>query len=479
MTTAPELYNWHPLVHARFGETLFFYLLRLREPSLRPVAEQLRAGLVRAGIRHACEYTVFGHWDALVRVWLTPASRHRLLHVLRPGGESNVADMREFQTSEIRLLWSGDDRDRMAPDPAVQDSIAEHRRYILEVASQGAGPPDSDRQQGLVEAQLLLPRPAVPRTAVKFYVTLSRLGGDLSPAGEAERVASAVAAAQLSDRASVYVGFGGFADYLIRCVADTYADVLQYTASLDTGFRKLRVRPMTLLIANNDAIESDNINDLWALDTDDENTLRVLELGGNGAAHLEALPRDQRDALNNLVNVAHELSAGDRRLRDKLRSLLRASLQNDRDALISAVAFLLEFEWLLGEYLKRAWADVFGPEWIKRLAEEFTRYDSQHEAEVLKKPDEWTLGSCVQMAITAADVNKEVSAQLTQHLGDRWKDQMRALVPVRNLIAHGRLRTIDRFDDFTGEWGEKLLSLLNIATLHFRCELLMTKELTK
>src|ERR1700733_4392460 len=75
--------NWHPLVHTNtYRESLYFFLIRYREPHYTPVASQLRRILAAAGVTHACEYTIFGYWDGLIRVWLSQSSHNRLLSLL-------------------------------------------------------------------------------------------------------------------------------------------------------------------------------------------------------------------------------------------------------------------------------------------------------------------------------------------------------------------------------------------------------------
>ncbi len=105
MRMAIALPNWHPRVHVRFGEKLYFYLLRLRQPLQEPVADHMQKILLRADIASGCEYSVFGQWDGLLRVWLPEASQHRLLFVLAQ--DRDVAEVRHFEAEQVRYLWTG------------------------------------------------------------------------------------------------------------------------------------------------------------------------------------------------------------------------------------------------------------------------------------------------------------------------------------------------------------------------------------
>ncbi len=76
LTTQP-LHSWenielHHAIHERLGETLYYYLVRVRplDPDqwvkqLEEKARRLRIGMMRI-------YPVFGPWDALIRIWLHP-----------------------------------------------------------------------------------------------------------------------------------------------------------------------------------------------------------------------------------------------------------------------------------------------------------------------------------------------------------------------------------------------------------------------
>ncbi len=475
--SATSPYNWHPAVHRRFGEELRFYLIRLRDPKHMRVTEQVRNALALANVRFACEYSVFGSWDALVRVWLTSMSESRLLRAFKDG-ESNVADVRYFRPETVRLLWSGADADLLATDPAANVAIAERMADITAVAENFDDPEPAARDR-LIAANLLLPRPSEPPGSIKFYVALTRTGEDVPRDVESRAVLSAVSDTGNATRSSLYSGSGTFADYVIRSVVDTYAQVLEYSATLDEELGHTSLRPMTLLIADQDARESDNINDLWQLSYSDEATLTLLALGSDGPELLGGLLEQQRTALNSFVQLAFELSPGapsSSPLRAKLSDLIRASVRNDRVALTASLAFLLEFEWLLGTYVMRAWDEVWPQAWMDVLGDAFQANDKTAKyGQEVRHPENWTLGSTVHMAIAAADLDPALNERLavlngrfSRDLGDDWKGQLRALLELRNSFAHGRLRRVARIDDFAGDWGPLLRQLMNAAALYYR-----------
>jgi len=109
-------YNWHPAVHSEYEESLYFILIRLREPLHRPVADQIRGILDVADVHFACEYSIFGHWDALLRIWLTHGGYERLYRLLDKKDANNIDNFETFAATEIRYLWNGTDANLLSDD---------------------------------------------------------------------------------------------------------------------------------------------------------------------------------------------------------------------------------------------------------------------------------------------------------------------------------------------------------------------------
>jgi hypothetical protein len=145
---------------------------------------------------------------------------------------------------------------------------------------------------------------------------------------------------------------------------------------------------------------------------------------------------------------------------------LRACLENNRDAVTASLAFLLDTEYFLGNYLKRTWGSLYG-DWMNHLAALFERDGATARyAAIVREPDEWTLGTLIGMVKASAEADPKVDAILTADLGPRWATQMLRLREVRNRVAHGQVRSETRLDDFAGKWGETLTSILeDIAPL--------------
>lgn len=467
-------HNWQPGVHTRFGEKLYFYLLRLKSP-LRgdEVEARIRRLLDAADIVHACEYAIYGDWDVLIRVWLSPSWRKQFLAALEGAGDT--INVRDFEASELRYLWAGDSSNLLAGSQELDAKITERLADVRALAEEDEDA-DPDVKERLFGAGLLLPRPPSEGSdPVKFYICL-KIYTDLKREVEVARVLEALEQAGLSSRASLYSGNGSFADHLIRCVASTYSEVMTLNSALSRALQDLDMRPMTLLVANGDARESDNINDTALLTARDDVVIALLELNERGLALLAGLAPSQREALHTLVEGAYRASEGEMELRQSLRDLLRASLKNELEEVRSALGFTMDFEWFLIQYLKRAWGGVYGPHWVPLLAKDLEGADGNSKrAALLRNIDKWTLADAGDLAIRSAEINGGVKAAFSKDLGPEWQPQMYTLKRIRNTVAH-RLRETPNFDEFTAEWGTLLLELTSAAELHFRIKRLIDED---
>ena len=199
-------YNWHPAVHRLFGEELRFYLIRLREPRHIRVTEQIRSVLSLVDIPFACEYSVFGTFDALVRVWLTRVAEPRFIRAFSDRS-NNIAEARYFQPSTIQYLWNDSDVDLLAGDRAISVAIAE-RRDDIDIAARDLDGCPHDVRERLLEAGLLIRRPINDDGEVKFYVALTRYGGDMARDVETQHVLAALDKTGRRDQSSLYSSWG-------------------------------------------------------------------------------------------------------------------------------------------------------------------------------------------------------------------------------------------------------------------------------
>src|SRR6266508_2647291 len=70
---------WHPEVHRLFGERCVFFILQIQDPQLGPTEEEVGLLVSKAGAAARAVYPLYGYYDVLVRAWVTPAIRDRLV----------------------------------------------------------------------------------------------------------------------------------------------------------------------------------------------------------------------------------------------------------------------------------------------------------------------------------------------------------------------------------------------------------------
>lgn len=367
-----------------------------------------------------------------------------------------------------------------------QDVLAHHRQVLTEITAhteditytaQNPTHTDDAMWTRLSTAGLIFPRPTVPEGSVKFYTTLERTNDKMSVDEEIPAIMRAMNGATMATsditmarHATLYCGAGTLADYLIRCVADTYADVLALAASFDEHLSETRLRPMTLLIANTDARESDNINDFLPISLHENNDAELLDLDNAGV--LARMPQTNRMALHRLVVQACELPDTDTALRGMLLAILRATATNNYTALQDALGFLLAFEPLLKKLLLREWVASFGNDWYGAIKTKCMESDHwrRHGEEMEKtKIEQWTLGTYIFTALAACDFEPGFRGRLAAQLGDDWKKDVERLLDRRNDLAHGRVYEFVQLDTYDVKLSTFLDEAMHAAVLWRRC----------
>ena len=460
-------YNWHPAVHSEYEESLYFILIRLREPLHRPVADQIRGILDVADVHFACEYSIFGHWDALLRIWLTHGGYERLYRLLDKKDANNIDNFETFAATEIRYLWNGTDANLLSDD-SIPATLAGNKRHI-DAAVRTPDIVDAKTWRKLKSAGLILDRHTPKRRtqSVKFYIALQRVA-DVPAKGELDAVLDALKECKMTECSSLYVGKAWFAAYLVRCISPRYSDVLKFSRALDVALRRMPLRPMTLLIANVDARESDGVNDARSLSRRAEKTLELLNVE-DGPSKFTNLGSHDWDALSELVDRAHELADDNVSMLSRLLAPLRACLKDDHDELAGALAFLADSESFLAEYVIDSWTSTLGKHWFNELQRHFNADPKlARSAEELKKDkdEEWTAGSYAHFARATASFCDLFDARLKRQLLPSWKQHMLQYAELRNKPAHGKLRAMGHLDTFASDPLRGLLDeLLDVIAL--------------
>ena len=463
------MYNWNPAVHAeKFGETLHFFLIRFHEPLHSPIEAQIRSLLEQAGIEFACEYVLFGWWDALVRAWLTPATYNRLAKLMVDKSTNNVESFLGFATNRIYYEWSELDGDLLAHSADMPTKIATNAEAIETTAAE----PNHSRDavwKALEKEKLILHRSPPGTKGVKFYTTLLRTDQRPTTDDDVAAIERALAAASMTESASLYVGAGHLADYMIRCAADRFDDVLDLVANFDEALKGTGLRPMTLLIANVSPRESDNVNEPEPLSLDENTDIEILAL--SDSEPLKRLDPGKRLALHGLIAKACRLPEGDEPLRRKLLRVLRASVLEDTTELREQVSFVLDFEFFFRTRLIAEFTACFGNDWfnvVKSKCEADPRWRAQAEKMSVPIP-KWTVGTFKFTALACCSFSPEFKASIENQLGKDWGIETDNHLPIRNAISHGALAERKDVNSFEPEWVDFLDGVLRAIVLCRKC----------
>jgi hypothetical protein len=479
-------HNWHPAVHSRHcDEELQFLLIRVRGPRHEPVTQQIRKFLDAAEIRFACEYTLFGYWDALVRVWLKHASTLRLIDAIENKEKYNIDDAQSFAVTKLYYLWHSDS-DLLAQDQNVRRLIAQNSKHINAVTECPERPPAKD-WNALVESDLVFRRPPTPPGGVKFYTALARTTGKLSAKAELKAIKRALdetripsSKIQMSARASLYAGTGERTAYMIRCVADTYEDVLAVAEQFDVLLLDTDLRPTTYPVANRDPRELDHPNEpRHAHLTAD--TAELLEMEDAGA--LGKLQSGDHAMVHELALHAHELAGADTDLLETLLSILRASVRNDKPGFGAALEYLRRAESLVRSRVQPLFAAVFGKTWIDSIASkcEARKTNLAHAKEMRRLPlRTWGLGMYLRTARIACKLDARFNGQMLVDFGPDWRQQTGNLHKMRNNYAHAEdLEEFPCLHEYTDQLVDFLRRAMKAASYLRRTELAIAQQRTK
>lgn len=225
--------NWNPSVHRHFDEDLYFVLIRFSRA--REVARGVDQIMASAGIRHYSSYVTFGHYDALLRVWLTPFHWQRLLSTLA-SNEQERSRILHLKVSRLDYLWLQrpipiSDLNGIPADDGAR--VWQHEDQIKQVAStEGVG--REDIAMGLVAADILLLKPREPGINLKFFVVIQLIDGGVDPAELMNTLVKHLRErADARQHLSVYVGEGTLGIAVLRMACEDFSQVLPFTSPLN------------------------------------------------------------------------------------------------------------------------------------------------------------------------------------------------------------------------------------------------------
>lgn len=420
---------WDPVVHRAYNEHCYYFLLRLRDPEI-DVVGTIQGLLVQSKVESSCIYILYGYYDVLVRLWATDQKRGRFVKRLDEHREL-IEDVKEFQAHKIEYLW--------ATKPATVDdsSFPRYRPQVESVAKAirlGNGVSDSTINE-LAAAGLVHRIAQREKTGIKFYIALSRIPGPIESKVDLDRLKETLQQKNLPlNDVSVYSGIG-FCNYFIKAVVGSYPEIVSATMVIFRDVRKLNLRPMTLLIANNDAPESDQIDLVW-----EELSVDLLQLGlllGPGAERLiSQLESHDRTEVGKVFGENCGFLGSP--FESVFRALLVSRLQNDGELLGEKLAFLMRLEGLLRRFFVEVCTSAIGEKtsWFKIVQDAAGRSSVDPAKNPAKEYTLHDLLTVMDKLIAEGTLSQEAVETV---LGTGWKRNLDQVKDLRNAFAHGKL----------------------------------------
>lgn len=469
---AAERWVWDPLVHARYDEHCYYFIIRALDPSpTRTLNSALRELLDREEIRSSSAYVVFGWYDALVRLWATEEVRRRFLRALNESGIT-VDGISEFRAEEIDYTF------REAAEPPADADIGGLRDLIKQVVTADAEDewtPEADAAFEVLRSARMIHR-VPPVHGVKFYLVLKRT--DILERDDVGYLVETARAQQIQN-ISLYTGVGRFADALLKGVFENYDGLYAAINAVHQAARRIAMRPMTLLIANGDFVrEVDTIDQARVRTRGDLERLveELHQLADGVPTRIGQLTSSERAALARLFDEWEPLFTPTF-FRPTFLRILAASILGEVDDLRAALVFLTTIEQDLRHLLVSVLSEQLGRNWYHDVSELIGIGPSATAEIDLTSVDDtptgkgimgWTLRQLFDAARLCSAQFPVVSTALSAHLFDNWEQDCRSITELRNAFSHGILFETESYSTFDGRWGAELQRLFHAALFHVR-----------
>jgi hypothetical protein len=431
---------WHQSVHEIAHEECSFFIFRFRSSSPSEVNQVLEQVLADQYIESYCLYMLFGHYDALLRVWARPDIRRRLVAALKEL-PVEIQALREMRVDSIHYRDSDPKVDEQLVDtywPQIEEiTRADHDNALL----------NDHHLHGVIDDLLLksvvLTAPGLTADQLKVYFSIdSSVGSEPDATSVVTRLRTTFASFQ---PLAIYVG-EGFGRFLVKGVGHSFSELSAVLPSIIDDLAREHLRCETFLVLGHRAPEADTI-DAVLHSASSPAVARMLRAGGN---KLDALvKRRTQDELEEVAKYFNEHAIGLMREDNELGSLavdvVAAALKDDPWAISASLYYLSELEYFTREYLRRrALPQAFAGNWLDVLAVELETAISEgksgfRSARELRDPGGWTLGNCVEIARLAMRLSAAFQSVVTTDLGANSIKLLDEAARQRNFVAHGRI----------------------------------------
>lgn len=411
-------------------------MLKMRDPGRARSRRQVTDALDRAGIKSFCLYGLFGYYDFMLRVWSRSEWRSRLVEEIEVARSDFVA-IREMRVDEVSY-WAQQRPGAMTPDDLashLEDNWSTVEEICRADAEGRLTNPSSARDSAMAllnEGQLLFLVPPVNVRTIKFYIALFGYGIttlDLVAMTTIFEIDSVQV-----EGISAYKG-AGFAQILVKGIVKSTSELSDFASALSDWGSEFGLHTETFIIDPRDVYEADTIDSVLQGSRSIEVT-RLMRIGhGRFDALTAGRQPDEVEAIAKAFDKFSTLLLPDPELKELALELVEASLADDAWKITSALRFLQEIEGRFRDLLLRQLLpETFGANW----------YDNELlRPEVPGRegstPGHWTWHDCIVVAKQAYRSDPQFGAEVSTNLGPDGLATMQRLVPIRNVVAHGKL----------------------------------------
>lgn len=243
---------WHPLVHRRFSEELHYFLI-----STSMYSSEFKVKLCRflsdIGATGFCMYEIFGNYDILLHVWLTNTNRSSFIKYAEES--QDILGIEEFMVQGFNMSWR---ENTVSADAPSEEDLKKLSPDVIQKVQFGQLPPEEIDE--LLSKKILLSRNiSFSKEEYKFFV-LVNYPGDI-PIRDFEVVENLKGFISGQDNLQKILAYSGigFTRYLIKAVTGDFYNILDFVLALISEFRLLNVQTNTIVVAEKQPYESDNI----------------------------------------------------------------------------------------------------------------------------------------------------------------------------------------------------------------------------
>ena len=353
-----HLITWHPGLHERYGEQLYFIVIKPHSYSnwfKMTLEEKLRS----SGVLGWSMYEVYGFFDVMIRAWMTQEQRSLFYKAIED--DNNILEWQDIIIYEVDYLWSPifqkkpelDDKklNQYHPDRLDQFQSKEiDEKFSVEL-----------QNCGLVLKDIIIDV-AESFNGIKFFIMIDYS----SRANQADVFREIKNFIKITDHKlkelSLYSG-NGFSKFIVKglCDFDKLYDIADFSLSLISTFKILKMKSQTIIVATRRTFESDNINFNNLSFIEIQNIIKMFELSKKNISGLSRYEirviRDKYDEINQNGLLYEHLNL--------FKKLFNGYVDKDADLIKRNLFFIIDFEKYFREFSLKIMSELYGPKWVK------------------------------------------------------------------------------------------------------------------